>query len=165
MRKIPICLLMVERFLEEPPTTMIPSLFFNSLAMIFPTSATFFICVGSVELLIKTKSDTVFLISSSFQSKQKSSGNISPLSVFPMSNLDVFHIYKTGSPSSFNDWKKQKIYTRSPTEKPLRNAVFGALSGYCQNPLLSLVIWHKNPLAFALYHLAKKNFPYSWVKS
>ena len=42
MREIPICLLMGERFLEEPPTTMIPSLFFKSLAMIFPTSAAFF---------------------------------------------------------------------------------------------------------------------------
>lgn len=91
----------------------------------------FFVCVGSVELLIKTKFDTVLLISSSFQSKQKSSGNICSPSVFPMSNLDVFHIYKSGSPSSFKDWKIQKIYTCSPTGKPLRDAMFEVLSGCC----------------------------------
>ncbi len=72
MRIIPIYLLIDERFLKEPSTTMILKFVLQAFGDDFSYfRRLFFVCVGSVELMAKTKSNTVFLISSSLQSKQK----------------------------------------------------------------------------------------------
>ena len=73
-----------------------------------------FVCVGSVELIAKTKSNKVFLISSSLRSKQKFSGNICPPPVFPISNLDGFHIFENTAVFQFEDAKNKKLYAFSP---------------------------------------------------
>lgn len=110
MQIISIYLLTDERFLKEPPTTMILSLSFKPLAMTFLTSTAFFSSALAVSSWWQKRNPTqCFWSLHHFNPNRSFSGNICPPLVFSISNLDGFHICGNTTVFQFEDAKSKKI--------------------------------------------------------